>query len=515
MVKNIYSYLAAILITLFPPFALGSESLPTDLKRRLDGIFEGAALDAHTPGLVYGVVVGEKLAHARALGVRSLRTKAPVTTETRFRIASMTKMMTALLVLDLQDQGRIFLDAPAETYVPHLKRWAYPTKDSRKVTVRDLLQHTSGFVTDDPWADRQMSRTPRQLDRFLAEAQPFTAAPGATWSYSNFGYAILGRLIETVTKQSFAQRLETRILRPLGMTASGLNDAALSKVNRAMAYNWVDGAWIAEPILKSGTFDPLGGVWTTAEDYARFVGWFLSAWPARDDPDEGPIPRRVVRAMVEHSALIGVRSVPGFDSRPGCARAVGYSMGIGVSRHCKLGRVLHHGGGFPGYGSYVLFMPDRNIAVFAFSNRTYAGMAVPAWDAAAVLADASVPMASNLSAADGLTAAYEAVKKTYRIRSIRGGGLKVADNFYLDRSSKRWNAQLEAIARFAGRCEGKESLDAHGRLSGSFLWRCQRGRVFGQIVMAPVDPSAVQRLTLRAVRRDGLGREMVINPDFH
>ncbi|MDP1346396.1 serine hydrolase domain-containing protein, partial [Klebsiella pneumoniae] len=81
--------------------------------------------------------------------------RRPVTPQTLFRIASMTKAFTALSVLSLRDDGKLQLDALAETYVPELRGWRYPTSDSPRIRVRDLLNHTAGFVTDDPWGDRQ------------------------------------------------------------------------------------------------------------------------------------------------------------------------------------------------------------------------------------------------------------------------------------------------------------------------------------------------------------------------
>ena len=95
----------------------------------VDRIFADYALDAHIPGLVYGVVSDGRLVYVRGIGVQDLESNRPVTADTLFRIASMTKAFTALTVLKLRDEGKLRLDALAETYVPELRGWKYPTQD--------------------------------------------------------------------------------------------------------------------------------------------------------------------------------------------------------------------------------------------------------------------------------------------------------------------------------------------------------------------------------------------------
>ena len=104
----------------------------------------------------------------------------------------MSKAFTALAILKLRDEGRLSLDALAETYVPEMRGWRYPTSDSPRIRVRDLLSHVGGFVTDDPWGDRQQVLTEAEFTRMLRDGVPFTRAPDTAFEYSNFGYALLG-----------------------------------------------------------------------------------------------------------------------------------------------------------------------------------------------------------------------------------------------------------------------------------------------------------------------------------
>ena len=96
----------------------------------IDRTMEAYRLDAHIPGMVWGVVRDGRLVHVKGAGIQDVVAKRPVTPETLFRIASMSKAFTALAILKLRDDGTLSLDAPAETYVPELKGWTYPTEDA-------------------------------------------------------------------------------------------------------------------------------------------------------------------------------------------------------------------------------------------------------------------------------------------------------------------------------------------------------------------------------------------------
>jgi CubicO group peptidase (beta-lactamase class C family) len=482
----------------------------------LDEDFAAARRDLAAPALVFGVVADGELLHQGAFGVRNLNTGEPARPDTHFRIASMTKMMTALLVLDLHDQGKVALDAPAENYLEVLRTWVYPTTDSRKVTVRDLLNHTAGFVTDDPWADRQMARSQEELEVMLTGAEPFSTAPGSRFEYSNLGFVLLGQIIQKTSGQSFSTRLRERLLDPLGMKDTVLDFTRIPDDRRAQAYNWVDDSHIEEPVLGSGSFDPLGGIWTTAEDYAKFVAWFLSAWPPRNDPETGVIPRRVIRSVTDGVYLIETRHRSGLDGADDCQVASGYSMGLGIHRHCDAGLVLTHGGGFPGFGSYVAMMPDSDLGVFAFANRTYADVYGPVWDAAIKLSKSKLGAEpAEIPPDPRLQVAYEGVVAVYNASSISSGGIEFEDNFFLDRSADRWNRQIAEIHAIAGKCETAEPLETDGSLSASFGWNCENARIKGVVTLSPVKPDEIQYLHLRLVRRDEDGRDLNTDFDFH
>jgi len=200
----------------------------------VDRIFADYAIDSHIPGLVYGIVANGRLAYVRGIGVSDLESNRPVTPKTLFRIASMTKAFTALTVLKLRDDGKLQLDALAETYVPELRGWKYPTQDSPRVRVRDLLNHTAGFVTDDPWGDRQTPLSEPEFSRLLREGVPFARTPATAMEYSNLGFALLGRIITNVSGHPYADSITHSLLQPLGMESSGFFVDAAPRERRAL-----------------------------------------------------------------------------------------------------------------------------------------------------------------------------------------------------------------------------------------------------------------------------------------
>src|SRR3954463_9704990 len=182
----------------------------------VDRMMTAYAAQAHAPGAAWGVVVDGQLAHTGVTGYRDLATKAPVDADTVFRIASMTKSFTAMSILKLRDEGKLSLDDPAERYVPELKTLKYPTSDSPRITVRHLLSHSEGFPEDNPWGDRQLADTDRQMSGPIRSGIPFSNAPGIAYEYSNFGFAILGRIVTNVSGQSYDDYVVQHVLKPLG-----------------------------------------------------------------------------------------------------------------------------------------------------------------------------------------------------------------------------------------------------------------------------------------------------------
>src|ERR1700712_3892413 len=129
----------------------------------IDKIYRDYAEQNHFPGLVYGIVVDGTLVHAGSVGYTDLKEKTSATSKSAFRIASMSKSFTAMAILKLRDEGKLKLDDPAFLYIPEMKHIIYLTKDASPITVRNLLTHGAGFPEDNPWGDRQLADTDKDL----------------------------------------------------------------------------------------------------------------------------------------------------------------------------------------------------------------------------------------------------------------------------------------------------------------------------------------------------------------
>lgn len=449
------------------------------------------AHEENLPGLAVGVVEGGALIHAVTLGLADREANRGVGPGTGFRIASMTKNMTCLGILVLRDRGRLQLDAPLSDYVPQFAAVKPATSDSPSVTVRHLMTHTAGFVTDDPWGDRVLGMTPAELDEQIATGTLFARPPGIAFEYSNFGYGLLGRVLTNVSGERYQDFLRHTFLEPLGMEQTSFDAIAAQRGDYAYGYRLDEGQWSRERIEPDGEVGAMGGIVTTARDYARWVSFLLDAWPPRDAPEAGPAWRATVREMGLWNAPLFVPEA--FDGRQASPTAYGY--GLMNSLDAKLGRRLHHSGGLPGYGSHVLMLPERGWGVFAFANRTYAPMSRLTLRLADLIHDAAPPVAPAEPSA-ALARAVDAMVAAYM--SGRSGELQpAAVNFFLDTPHRFRDAELARLKQRLG--EGRlESIEPTHALAGRFTLVCKNGRLRGNVILSPDAQPGFQKLTLTA-----------------
>jgi len=497
--------IAICLVALTPP-TIAAQVTPiapasvASLVPRVDSIVQRYMQEAHIPGLLYGVVRRGRVEHIGTMGLQDLETRRPVTPQTMFRIASMSKAFTALAILKLRDEGKLTLDALAESYVPAMRGWKYPTTDSPRLRVRDLLSHVAGFVTDDPWGDRQTVLPEADFTRMLRDGVPFTRAPGTGYEYSNFGYALLGRIVSNVSGRPYKDYIEQTIMRPLGMMETGYDIMVSPADRRALGYRWENEAFAREPDMVHGAFGAMGGVQTTAPDYARWVTFLLSAWPARDGAERGPAKRASVRELTQGLNFPQRVQRPG-RSMPPCTQAFVYGMGFRIVQDCDAGFVAAHGGGYPGYGSYVLLLPEHDIGIFLFANRTYAGPAGTVWDIAMELRKAGWLTGRTIPVDATLAQMYRTAQSMFTSGRIDPGRAWLAPNFLLDRSEANWGAEFARLASQAGSCRTDAAIAPTGTLSGTFVWPCERGNINGALLLAPTTPVTIQSLSLTFAAR--------------
>jgi serine-type D-Ala-D-Ala carboxypeptidase/endopeptidase len=226
------------------------------------------------------------------------------------------------------------------------------------------------------------------------------------------------------------------------------------------------------------------------------VAFVLSAWPPRNDAESGPAKRATVRELAQGSNFPRMRQRPGRSGPQACRQAANYGMGLWVAVDCDLGFTLSHSGGYPGYGSHMLLLPDYGVGLFAFANRTYAGPSAPVWDAAIALQKAGYFKERNSPISDELAASYRAVGAVYKQGDAAPASGVFAMNFFLDRDAAGWRRDLADLKKNVGECNTSAPLTATSALSGDFIWDCAHGRVAGKVLLAPTHPASIQSLEL-------------------
>ena len=459
----------------------------------VDSAFAAFATREHVPGAAWGVIVDGRLVHVGVSGFRDVGARTAVDTNSVFRIASMTKSFTAIAILMLRDEGKLRLDDPAEMYVPELKGLRYPTTDSPKITIRHLLSHNGGFPEDNPWGDQQLSRTDSELTAMLRRGIPFSNAPGVAYEYSNYDFAILGRIVTRVSGTPYNRFIAERILTPLGMRSTTLQPTHVPSERLAQGYRWEDDQWKLEPQLPDGAFGSMGGMLTSLHDLGIYVSNVLAAWPPRDGKQVGPLRRSSLREMqqIQRSRVPQVTR----DPATGGIKLVapGYGFGLRVYSDCHFAHVVAHGGGLPGFGSLMLWLPEYGVGLIAFGNRTYTGWAPAFDDALALLAKTGGLEPRMAQPAPALTAARDKVTRLVMKWSDALADSIAAGNLYLDHSKDRRQAQIQQLLATVGTCSAGAGWDVvENGLRGQWLLPCEHGALRVSITLAPTNPPLVQ-----------------------
>lgn len=446
----------------------------------------------HMPGAVLGVIIDGQLVWVKSAGVADIKSRAAVTPETVFRIASMTKSFTAMAILKLRDEGKLALDDPVSKYVPSLADLPYPTKDSPVLTIRHLLSHSEGFPEDNPWGDRQLAQSDDAIKRFMRSGIPFSNAPGVAFEYSNFGFAILGQVVAAVSRRPYTDYIKDEILLPLGMNSSTFEAAQVPRARMAPGYRWEDNVWKDEPILAHGSFGAMGGLWTTANDLARYVSFLMSAYPPRDEAEKGPIRRSSAREMQQMARWQPAFALRGTVDGPVQLSVSTYGYGLGVAQDCRFTHVVAHGGGLPGYGSLMRWFPEYGVGIIAMGNLTYAGFGGLFGDAANALYRTGAMQPRVPQPSRALLSSQQDVTRLIMNWDDALAQRIAADNLFLDETLARRAARMKELKTKHGACTPATTIDAENALRGRWRMKCERGWLDVGITLAPTTPPLVQ-----------------------
>jgi len=324
------------------------------------------------PGAAVAIVKDGRVVLAKGYGVRRLGQPDRVDADTRFGIASNTKLFTATALALLVEQGKLRWDDPVSRYLPDFAM--YDPYVTRELTVRDLLVHRSGLglgAGDLLWWPASTYDRPeiaRRL-RFIKPATSFRSA----YAYDNVLYLVAGQLIEKLSGMTWEEFVRTRILVPIGMTSSTVRHSdAASSGNVASTHAEVDGVVRQVAPMTSDNTNPAGGVNATATDIARWMIVQMDsgriAASAAGAPERrlfSPASTRELWSIVTPLRVGGPVNA-GFEHlRP---NLLGYALGVGVSDYRGNLR-LQHSGGLPGYLSLVTMIPARRLGVAVLTNQ--------------------------------------------------------------------------------------------------------------------------------------------------
>ncbi len=313
-----------------------------DLARALDQrIQEDARADRFAGAIL--IARNGKVLYKNAAGLADRDRKIANTLDTRFRIGSMNKMFTATAALQLVSNGKLDLAGNVGKYLPE-----YPNRDlATKVTVRHLLTHTGG--TGDifgPEFDKHRLELKTLTDYVkLYGARGLEFEPGARWNYSNYGFLLLGSIIEAVSGMSYYEYVRKNIFEPAGMRASASEPEDVEVAHRSKGYMRKDGTWVSNTPTLPYRGTSAGGGYSTVEDLSAFAAGLTSG-------------------KILDPALVKQATSKQADAPIGPNAGYGFGMIIENGENPNFG----HGGGAPGMNGELKIYPKSGVVVSVLAN---------------------------------------------------------------------------------------------------------------------------------------------------
>lgn len=466
------------------------------LAGEIEQIYKDYAESSHIPGVAYGVVVDDALILSGGMGFAEVGRRIPATPKSVFRIASMTKSVTALAVLRLRDAGRLDLDQPVSRHLPELRKTKLLTRDSPAITARHLLTHGAGFPEDNPWGDRQLADTEGDLVDLIREPVQFSNAPDVDFEYSNLGFALLGRLVHRVSGRSYQSYAEANIFRPLGMTSTYWDHARVPKDLLAHGYRWRDDEWQEEALLGDGSYASMGGLLTTIDDFARYMALHLSAWPPRDGAESGPLRRSSLREMQHPWRMSGLNATArGPDGAP-CPEVSSYAFGLSSKINCQDQIRVGHSGGLPGFGSDWRILPAHGVGVVAFGNRTYAGMSRPTAKVLDLLLTRAGLQPRRIPPSDILRRRATELRELLPDWSGAEQSGIFAENFFPDNPASALRKKAQEMFQKAGPIQSVGEVEPVNQLRGTFKLRGSQATLAVFFTLTPENPPLIQEFQI-------------------
>ena len=323
------------------------------LAALVDSVLPAELRASRIPGAAIAVVVGDSVIFAKGYGIASVEESTAVTPDVVFRIASTTKMLTATAVLVARANKVVDIDGPIRAWIPGLR----PRIGS--LTFRDLLSHQSGLREGSSYYGPHDEQALHTFVLGWTDTLMF-APPKDIYSYSNLGFALAGDVISQAMQTSYSEVMKRLVFTPLAMARSTFLPTQAMTFPLAQGHDFDSTGRkvvVVRPYSDDARFWPAGSVFTTANDFARYIVAVLN---------EGRIDGR--QALPKEAVSLLLQRQTDVADGPRSERA-GYSFGL-LERWRGSTRILQHGGARIGFGSVVRLIPERRVGIVILTNRT-------------------------------------------------------------------------------------------------------------------------------------------------
>lgn len=327
-----------------------------DILPGLEPRLEQLVVNERLPGLMVGIVIDQDLAWSQGFGTRDLATGEPADCHTLHRVASITKTLTTTAILQLRDRRLLALDDPLTAHLPEFSQARVVEGSHDQVTLRRLLTHRSGLVTETPLPTWTSSEFPsrEQILAALPETEIVLPADHA-FKYSNLAFGLLGEVIARISGQSYFEYVRQHILEPLGMTNSVYELTDDTRQSMAIGYSpelFRDETTPATYVSLGGVA-ACGGLHSSVDDLARWIALQFRTRPQDDTAD----------AVLAPTTLDEFHQPQYSELDWSAAQCLGW-------RSLRVGNNVYHGhgGGIFGFSSQVLFSKQHRIGAIALAN---------------------------------------------------------------------------------------------------------------------------------------------------
>ncbi len=315
--------------------------LPAQQLQQIEATIQDWLTTTKAPALSVAIVTDNQLRYAKGFGISDLENRIPATAKTAYRLASITKSLTATAIMQLVEKGKIDLDAPIQKYCPAFpeKQWA--------ITVRHLLTHQSGIrhhQFDEVLSTKHYNDITSALNTF--KDSQLLHEPGAKYSYTTLGYVVLGCVIEGASGMKYADYLRDNIFKPAGMSDTRVDDVYAIIAYRARGYRKTSANEIENaPLLDTSGRLPGGGLVSTVEDLAKFA------------------------IAVQSGILVKKETLAQMLTRPKTkdGKDQDYALGWLVA-DLPDGKLLRNDGSQAGTRTFLLLRPNQGYAIALMTN---------------------------------------------------------------------------------------------------------------------------------------------------